>query len=148
VKDWAVHFVETKAYSERMSKISLMLHNSKINIFKIHTAILWGMTQFSQAGAYQSVTKMEAAYAYNKFIQTHQTARCQYPEDHNMNFHRRGNVKFDTSRLSFATISSVQTLGTGERSRVGSLLTVIQALLRSLIRCRPSRHPQHYLFLK
>jgi len=125
-----------------------MLPNNNRNTFKVHPIIVWDTTPSSQVGEYQTSMKMEAVYPFDKFVQNHQTIRCQYPKDHNMSFHRRGNLKFHASRLSFATVSPVKILGTKERSRVGSLLTVILTLLSSLIRCGPSQHPQHYFFLK
>lgn len=123
-----------------------MLPSNNINTFKVHTIIAWDSTPSSQVGKYQTSKKMEAVY--DKFVQTHQTTRCQHPKDQNTTFRRRGNLKFHSSRLSFAAVPPVKTSGTKERSRVGSLLTVIQALLSSLIRCGPSQHPQHYFFLK
>lgn len=146
--DYVVHYVETKANSDCRSNFFFMLPNNNRNTFTVHTTIVRDTTPSSKVGEYQTSMKTEAVYPYDKFVQTHQTTRCQYPKDHNMNFHRRGNLKFHASRLSFATVSPVKTLGTKERSRVGSLPTVIQALLSSLIRCRPSQHPQHYFFLK
>jgi len=57
-----------------------MLPNNNRNTLKVHTIIVWDTTPSSQFGEYQTSMKMEAVNPYDKFVQTHQTTRCQYPK--------------------------------------------------------------------